>query len=223
MLSNKRSKERRSNYTVTNVVLLLDMSGSMQVRRDETIREVNRYLDRLRSDGQRYYVTVTTFNEYTNNLIWRKDIKDVGELEHAEYHPNGWTRLLDAVGNTLSNYHSGSHERTLFVVVTDGQENDSRLYSLAEVRNLIDHNRHSEYSGDFQFVFLGSGPDSWTVGRNLGFNFSVSTDWANPHNTENIYRGLYNVSSTYSKGGTISSSMLNTSSTTAQETDPDRK
>lgn len=203
-------KRRRQ---ITGVTLLLDMSGSMNVRRDETIREVNRYLDKLRSDGQRYKLTVVTFNESINNLLVRKDIRDVGELEYSEYRPDGWTRLLDAVGQTLQNY-TYEDDRNLFVVVTDGEENRSRNYGLQEVRNLIDRRR----TEDFQFVFLGSGPGSWNVGQSLGFNFSVSTDYTNPFNTENIYKGLYGATHSYSTGMAISSNMLNTDSTTAKVT-----
>src|SRR5579862_2075527 len=103
MLSNKRQREY-SKGRPTEVTLLLDMSGSMNVRRDETIREVNRYLDGLRSDGQRYKITVVTFNEGHNFLLRREAIKDVGQLEHSEYRPNGWTALLDAVGRVLDSY-----------------------------------------------------------------------------------------------------------------------
>jgi len=183
----------------------------MGPRRDETIREVNRYLDNLRSDGQRYRVTVVTFNEGTEHLIVRKDIRDVGQLEHSEYRPNGWTRLLDAVGTTL---HSNNfpEDRNLYVVITDGEENDSRNYGLDEVRRLIDRKR----SENFQFVFLGSGPNSWRTGNRMGFNFSVATDWSSPQNSENIYRSLYTASNAMSQGGPITVRMFNTNSTSAK-------
>jgi Mg-chelatase subunit ChlD len=212
MLNNKyHEKDQRHRSGPTGVTLLIDASGSMSSRRYETIRQVNRYLDDLRADGQRYKLTVITFNEYSNALIVRRDIRDVGQLERSEYRPDGWTRLLDAVGSALSNYVY-QDDRNLFVVVTDGQENDSRIYSQYQVRNLIDEKR----SEDFQFIFLGSGPDSWQVGNRMGFNFSVATDWTQPQNTENIYRSLYNVSNAYSKGASIQSQMLNTSTTSAK-------
>lgn len=85
---------------------------------------------------------------------------------------------------------------------------------------MIDQRRHGDYYGDFQFVFLGSGPDSWTTGRNLGFNISVASDWTNPYNTENIYRSLYAASNTMSTGGTVSAKIFNTNSTDASDTTP---
>jgi Mg-chelatase subunit ChlD len=214
MLDNKR----RRQYPIgglTNVTLLLDASGSMDVRRDETIREVNNYLDKLREDGQRYKITVAVFNERTDFLISRKDIRDVGQLEHSEYRPEGWTRLLDSVGLLLESFrYSDSHYRNLVVVITDGQENRSRDYSLQQVRRLIDERR----SENFQFVFLGSGPDSWSVGQNLGFNISVATDYYNPFNIPNIYKGLYNATNSYSTTGVFNSQMLNSTSTSAKVT-----
>jgi Mg-chelatase subunit ChlD len=213
MLSNKRHRERPRSGP-TGVTLVLDMSGSMTIRRDETIREVNRYIDKLKSDGQRYKLTVVTFNDNINKLITREDIQDVGELEHSEYRPDGWTRLLDAVGATLESGSFYKFDRNLFVVVTDGEENRSRTYGLQEVRNLIDSRR----SEDFQFIFLGSGPDSWTTGQRLGFNFSVAADYSHPLNTENTYRSLYSASNNFAKGMSITSANLTTSSTTAKVT-----
>jgi Mg-chelatase subunit ChlD len=210
MLSNRDERPIGRRNRTTGLTLLLDMSGSMQPRRLETIRQVNRYLDDLRSDGQRYKVTVVTFNEYSNSLIVRKDIRDVGQLERSEYRPDGWTRLLDAVGTALSGFYYGD-DRNLFVVVTDGQENDSRNYSHSQVRNLIEDRR----TEDFQFIFLGAGPDSWHTGNRLGFNFSVATDWTQPQNSENIYRSLYNTSHGFAKSGIISANTLNSSTTQA--------
>jgi Mg-chelatase subunit ChlD len=217
MLSNKHRPRNHYRNTTTGVTLLLDMSGSMSSRRDETILEVNRYLDKLRSDvfngPHRYKVTVVTFNEDIDILISNQNIHDVGDLEHSEYRPQGWTRLLDAVGQTLRSYCS-TGDRQLFVVVTDGEENRSREFGLQEIRDLIDRKR----SEDFQFVFLGSGPNSWQTGRHLGFNFSVSTDWTDPRNTENVYKGLYTASNTMSSGGPITVGMFSTGSTSAKKT-----
>ena len=219
MLSNNKYNEwplgRKRRKVTTGVTLLLDMSGSMSSRRDETIWEVNRYLDNLKRDGtfgQRYRVSVVTFNDDIDILISNQDIRDVGDLEHSEYRPQGWTRLLDAVGQTLRSYRA-SGDRQLFVVVTDGEENRSREFGLQEIRDLIDRKR----SEDFQFVFLGSGPGSWQTGNRMGFSYSVATDWSDPRNSENIYKSLYTATNTMSSGGTIQASLFNTGSTQAKK------
>lgn len=222
MLSNKiRTRDYRRKLRKngpTEVVLLLDASGSMACRRDETIREVNRYLDNLRKDGGRYRLTVKTFNTSVQTLVRDKDIRACGDLEHSEYRPDGWTALLDAVGETLDSYGYRARDgnRVLFVVVTDGQENHSRYFGLAQVRDMIAYYR----SEDFQFVFLGDGPSAWQVGRNLGFNISVSTDWTNRENSANIYKGLTATSLAYSAGMGTDPLAFNTSSTQAQYTSP---
>lgn len=189
----------------------------MEPRRDETIREVNRYLDNLKGDGRKYYVSVKTFNEGVDTLISNKNIREVGELERSEYRPSGWTRLLDAVGATLENIWTS--DQTLVAVVTDGQENDSRNYGLSQVRDLIDRKR----SAGVQFVFLGDGPSAWRTGNRLGFNISVSTDWSDPRNSENIYKSLYTASNTMSTGGIISPRSFTTGSTSAVDTTPQEK
>lgn len=219
MLDKSKRPRREHKNRTTDVILLLDASGSMAVRRDETIREVNRYLDQLRSDGLKYRVTIKTFNEQVDSLIYGKNIQEVGELEHSEYRPSGWTRLLDAVGRTLSDLDYRNGTRTLFVTITDGQENDSRHYGLQQVRDMIDRRRCE----DFQFVFLGDGPSAWQVGSRLGFNFSISTDWTSPRASEDIYKSLYTASSTMSSGGHLTASMFNTGSTSGTMTTPQEK
>lgn len=220
MLSNKSKPHRHHRHSgPAEITLLLDASGSMHERRSETIREVNRYLDSLRQDGNRYKLTVKTFNTYVDTLVHNKDIRDCGQLEHDEYRCDGWTALLDAVGGTLDSIGYGLdpyNRRTLFVVVTDGEENRSRNYGLHQVRDMIDRKR-SDY---FQFVFLGDGPGAWQAGRDLGFNYSVSTDWSNPQNSENIYRGLTAASTGFAKSGFITTASLNTNSTSAVDTTP---
>lgn len=229
MLDKQKQRPHRSyKNRTTDVILLLDASGSMQPRCEETIREVNRYLDQLRNDGLKYRVTVKTFNTEVQTLVRDKDIRDVGDLERSEYRPDGWTALLDAVGETLSNGlyplrdYYGQHvngDRVFFVVITDGEENRSKRYGLGEVRRMIDDRR----SEDFQFVFLGNGPSSWRVGANLGFNISVQTDWNDPRNSENIYKSLYAASNTMSSGGRLTANMFNTGSTSGTMTTPQVK
>jgi len=217
MLNKSQWKAKRREET--DVCLVVDMSGSMSPRRFETIREINRYLDSLRRDGNRYRVSLTTFNERANTIVTRKPIQDVGEMEESEYRPYGWTRLLDAVGRLLDSYQYWRENKVLFVVITDGEENDSREYTFTKVRNMID----ARESQNFQFVYLGSGPGAWQIGRHLGANISVSTDWNDPRNTENIYASLSQATKSYQSTGMMNVQAFNTGSTSGQVTSNDEK
>src|SRR5262249_34093275 len=126
-----------------------------------------------------------------------------------------------AVGETLDGlgglrFTPNGMNRTLFVVVTDGEENSSRRYGLQQVRDMIDDRR----SEDFQFVFLGDGPGAWKAGSQMGFQTSVQNDWHDPRATENIYRSLYTGTAGFAKSGIISSANFNTSSSTGLDTTP---
>lgn len=220
MLNNNKYNEwplgRKRRRKDTGVLLIIDESGSMSPRREETIREFNRYLDKLRGDGLPYFLTVTTFDTNTHTLLRDMPIREVGNLERSEYDPEGWTALHDAVVETLRSVRSRSNN--ICVVITDGEENSSRNYGLTDVRNAIDDKKRA---GNWEFVFLGSGPDSWRTGRNMGFVWNVATDYTVPTVMPDMYKSLYTVTNTTATtgAGTVAAFQLNTNSTKAQKSD----
>lgn len=198
----------------TGVLLVLDASGSMADKRDETIWEFNKYINKLKEDGNNYFLTVTTFNNKVKRLINDKAIKNVGDLERSEYDPEGWTALNDAICETLDKAMDYTHN--ICVVITDGQENSSTKFTNRDVRNKIGHLRDHH---NWEFVFLGSGPDAWHVGQQYGFRYSVAADYNNPLNVKNMYSSALAATQTASSGAALNVQMFNTSSTGAKEND----
>ncbi len=164
---------------LTELVFILDRSGSMGGLESDTIGGFNSMLEKQRKlDGECRITTVLFDNRYTL-LHDRIDIRAVSPMTEKEYYVGGSTALLDAIGmtinklaavqkNTAEEYRA---ERVMFVIITDGEENASREYSAQKVREMIEHEKE-KYG--WEFVFLGANIDAVeTAGR-----FGISADRA---------------------------------------------
>jgi len=157
-MSKKNGKNR--------VGFLLDETGSMQVRRDETIVAVNNYLATLRKEKAR--VTFATFDTAQGVNFRHVDVraKDINDLDKATYSPNQMTPLHDAVGKMIGEMeqHANSGDKVLIVIVTDGQENASQEFDLPKVQALI---KKQEAAG-WAFAYIGATAEAWAGGASLG-------------------------------------------------------
>lgn len=158
---------------LTEIVFILDQSGSMWGLRDDTIGGYNTYVeDQKKHDGEAYLTTVL-FDDHYVLLHDHVNIQDVKPITHDEYHPNGTTALMDAVGKTI-NYvgqrlsNTPEEERpahVIFVITTDGYENASCEYTRAQVKQMIEH-QQEKYS--WQFIFVGAGIDAYAEAESIG-------------------------------------------------------
>lgn len=157
-----------------HIVIVLDESGSMEVVRDSTISAINEFLDEQRKEKGKTWVTLTKFDTEFRPLYEYAPIEKVKALTRATYEPRGLTALHDAIGKTI---HQVKNKRvkTMFVVMTDGQENSSKEYTLHSVKSLID----SVKTDGWDFVFLGANIDSYAIGGNYGFNTTVNYKQSN--------------------------------------------
>lgn len=156
---------------LTELVFILDKSGSMAGLERDTIGGFNAMLEKQKAlDGQCRITTVLFDNRY-ELLHDRTDIRAVRPITAKEYHVGGSTALLDAVGktihkittalkNTAEPFRAG---KVMFVIITDGEENASHEYSAAEVKEAIQRQK-SRYG--WEFIFLGANMDAVeTAGR----------------------------------------------------------
>ena len=158
---------------LTEIVFILDQSGSMWGLRDDTIGGYNTYVeDQKKHDGEAYLTTVL-FDDHYVLLHDHVNIQNVKPITHDEYHPNGTTALMDAVGKTI-NYvgqrlsNTPEEERpahVIFVITTDGYENASHEYTRAQVKQMIEH-QQEKYS--WQFIFVGAGIDAYAEAASIG-------------------------------------------------------
>lgn len=156
---------------LTELVFILDKSGSMAGLERDTIGGFNAMLEKQKAlDGQCRITTVLFDNRY-ELLHDRTDIRAVRPITAKEYHVGGSTALLDAVGKTIHKIATAQKNtaepfragKVMFVIITDGEENASREYSAVEVKEAIQRKK-SRYG--WEFIFLGANMDAVeTAGR----------------------------------------------------------
>lgn len=160
---------------LTEIVFILDRSGSMGGLETDTIGGFNAMLERQKKAEGEALLSTLLFSNETEVLHDRADIRQVEPLSLQDYRVGGSTALLDAIGGAIR--HIGNLHRetrpeerpahTLFVVTTDGQENASRRYGYAELKRLIE--RQKEKYG-WEFLFLGANMDAVAAASRFGID-----------------------------------------------------
>lgn len=148
-----------------DIIFLIDRSGSMCGSEEDTIGGFNSYIKRERNKGFGTKVTTVLFDDQYEILYKRKDIKEVENLTDKQYYVRGMTALYDAIGKTINLLDKEIDNKVLFVIMTDGMENDSREYSKQQITNLIE-------SHNWEFIFIGADIDSYAEARNIGIKKS---------------------------------------------------
>ena len=150
---------------MTELVFILDRSGSMAGLEADTIGGFNSMLEKQRNEPGEALVSTVLFDNETEVVHDRAPLSQVPKLDNKTYYVRGCTALLDAVGGAvhhIGNIHKYARpedrpERTLFVITTDGLENASRRYSYEKVEQMI--TRQKEKYG-WEFLFLGANIDA---------------------------------------------------------------
>ena len=157
---------------ITELVFILDRSGSMQGLESDTIGGFNAMLEKQRKSGGTVLLSTILFNQESFVLHDRRDIREVPALTEKEYDVSGCTALYDAVGGAIRhirNIHryirpEDVPDHTLFVITTDGLENASTRFTLKDVRRLIEERKEKGW----EFLFLGANIDAVEAARDLG-------------------------------------------------------
>lgn len=158
---------------LTELVFILDRSGSMQGLEEDTIGGFNSMLEKQKRESGEAFVSTILFDDRAVVLHDRIPIQEVTPITGRDYWVRGCTALLDALGGAIQhigNIHKYARsedipEHTLFVITTDGMENASRRYSVYQVREMICH-QQKKYG--WEFLFLGANIDAVETAGRLG-------------------------------------------------------
>ena len=156
---------------LTELVFILDRSGSMSGLEADTIGGFNSMIERQREERGETLVSTVLFNHFSAVIHDRVDLSAIRPLTSKEYQVGGNTALIDAIGSAIhhiGNVHKYAREEdrpehTIFIITTDGMENASRLYSSDEVKVMV---RKQQEKYGWEFLFLGANIDAVeTAGR----------------------------------------------------------
>ena len=178
---------------LTEIVFILDRSGSMAGLEGDTIGGFNGMLEKQRQEEGEAYVSTVLFDNHSDVIHDRLTLDRVPRLTGKEYYVRGCTALLDAVGGAIrhiANVHKYAREedrpeKTLFVITTDGMENASRQYTYEKVRSMIEKQKR-EYG--WEFLFLGANIDAAREAARFGIHPDRAVDYrADRRGTRVIY------------------------------------
>ena len=167
---------------ITELVFILDRSGSMSGLEGDTIGGFNGMIDRQKKVDGKCYVTTVLFDTRFDRLHDRVDLNEIKPMTDKDYCVGGCTALLDAIGDTIrhvAQIHKYARpedvpEHTTFVIMTDGMENASRRYSSQRVKEMIEHEKE-KYG--WEFLFLAANIDAVETASHIGIMADRSVDY----------------------------------------------
>lgn len=189
---------RKKNVQRTELVFILDASGSMCGLENDTIGGFNSMIERNLDEPGEATVSVIAFNEKSRVLLDRVDIEEVPRLTRKKYRCYGCTALLDAVGSAIKHIdlvqevqpEGYEADNVLFVITTDGMENASKKYSYKQVKRLIE--KHKEMG--WEFVFIGANIDAAEEAGRIGIAREYAVNYvADTLGTQKVYKAASEV------------------------------
>ena len=170
----------------TELVFILDRSGSMAGLESDTIGGFNSMIAKQKKENGEAFVSTILFDN-TNEIIHdRVDIHSVSPMTEKEYYVRGCTALLDAVGSTIQHIktiHKYARkedvpERTLFIITTDGMENTSHNFTTDQIKAMIE--KQKEKCG-WEFLFLGANIDAVETAGRIGIRPEMAVNYHSDH------------------------------------------
>lgn len=167
---------------VTEVVFILDKSGSMAGLETDTIGGFNGMLNKQKKAEGEAFVTTVLFNHQYELLHDRINVKGISPITERDYEVGGTTALLDAIGFSIQkivNVQKNTSEaeradQVLFVITTDGMENASREFTSEKIKKMITHQKE-KYGWDF--MFLGANIDAISTAAQFGIDEDFAVDY----------------------------------------------
>ena len=194
---------------LTELVFILDKSGSMSGLEADTIGGYNSMLKKQQAIEGECHITTVLFDNNYELLHDRIDIKAVSPITDKEYQVGGSTALLDAIGRTINKIGNAQKhtaedyraEKVMFVIITDGEENSSREYTAEKIKAQIE--RQKEKYG-WEFIFLGANIDSVQTAGRFGIAPDKAVDYlADSEGTKLNFKVMASAVATFRESGTV--------------------
>lgn len=184
---------------LTELVFILDRSGSMYGCTAQTIHGYNKVLTDQKKNPEHAIVTTVLFDDIVEIIHDRKPINRVAKLTNKTYFTRGCTALYDAVGKTIQSLvhvykntpEAKQPHKVIFVIITDGCENASREFNAQQVRNMIRLERDVYH---WDFMFLGANIDSAQCAEDIGIDRKCAADFdTDGDGMDNVMQGISDV------------------------------
>lgn len=171
---------------LTEMVFILDRSGSMAGLESDTIGGFNAMVEKQKREQGEAYISTVLFDHESEVLHDRVNIQDVLPMTDRDYTVRGCTALIDAIGGAIhhiGNIHKYARqqdvpEHTVFVITTDGMENASRRYTSEKVKQMI---RRQQEKYGWEFLFLGANIDAVETARHFGISEDRAVNYHADH------------------------------------------
>ena len=194
---------------LTELVFIIDRSGSMSGLEEDTIGGFNAMLQEQQDVEGDAVVTTVLFDNQYELLHDRINIQTVAPLTRKDYTVGGSTALLDAIGRTIHKIRKAQRatredfraEKVLFIIITDGQENASRHYTADMIRERIEHQRQ-KYG--WEFIFFGANMDAIAEAGKIGIAADRARNYsADSYGTQSVYTAMSAISSAFRTGSLL--------------------
>ncbi|MBQ5823953.1 MAG: VWA domain-containing protein [Clostridia bacterium] len=181
---------------VTELVFILDRSGSMSGLEADTIGGFNSMIEKQKKQEGKCYVSTVLFNGESKVVHDRVSLEQVRPMTRHDYTASGYTALVDALGGAIhhiGNIHKYARpedvpENTMFVITTDGMENASRIYSLDKVKRMIEKQK-KKYG--WEFIFIGANIDAVRTAAGYGIDADHAVDYfADSEGTDCLFESV---------------------------------
>ena len=184
---------------LTEVVFVLDKSGSMSGLESDTVGGFNSLIKKQKEVKGECLVSTVLFNNKFELIHDREDISKIEEMKESDFTVGGSTALMDALGSSIQHIakiHKYARdedvpEHTIFVIMTDGMENASHMFTDDEVRAMVEHEKEKY---NWRFIFLAANIDVVETARRYGFDEDSAASYCcDSEGTQVTYRAVNNV------------------------------